>query len=705
MAAILGPRSPIAESVGVSTQEQQESRASILLASGDSSASARVAAILRESGHAVREALDVPEALAALDLAVPDLLILDLPGVQGHTLLEALRSHPIRSTMAILALDGQQAAAGLLEAGVDDVLPLPLNQEMLRIKVRALIRLKHAERAARELVGRRARDQHALQRAGERLAACPTLFEVLTVAAELVRGNLGYDRVSIAHFDSAARTLRYVVGTDDQGRVYGPIDPPLTVSLGEGSPLRDLPAYHALFLQGQETYYVPDTAGRAPAYFRPALDGPVRESLLVAMRVGDQVVGLITVDNLPSGRPFAPDDSGLLATLARQVGVAVLRAGQAEALQARAEDAEGLARAGAVLSSILDPDQVLEELLDQAARLLPYDHGTVLLRDGEWARIAAARAAAPLPAGTHVLDMRGPGGDALIDGTTLSLADVTIDPLWRDFPLWAGEHRIRALILAPLILDGEFQGVLCLASFQARAYGPRHRDVAAALTERAAAALRTARLFTAERSRLIVPAASSAASAVAGDLDALTAFVAPGEESAPSAHMLENLRILTLLDVGALKLAADPVNLRALTEMVIAHDDALHDRLVVDGPDDTAALADPGYTALILENLLDNAARYSPAGSQIKVAWTVADRTAMLRVTDHGHGIPAGGRRHLFARFAWTPAGGENPTAHGVGLGLYLSRALAEAMDGALELESTSRKGSTFRLSLPVLPD
>jgi two-component system sensor histidine kinase KdpD len=83
----------------------------------------------------------------------------------------------------------------------------------------------------------------------------------------------------------------------------------------------------------------------------------------------------------------------------------------------------------------------------------------------------------------------------------------------------------------------------------------------------------------------------------------------------------------------------------------------------------------------------------------------MADRAAILRVTDHGHGIPAGGRRHLFARFAWTPVEGENPTAHGVGLGLYLSRALAEAMDGTLELEHTSRKGSTFRLSLPALPD
>ncbi|HEY8287317.1 MAG TPA: GAF domain-containing protein, partial [Chloroflexota bacterium] len=422
----------------MTTQEQQGNRASILVARGDSAASARVAATLREAGHAVRETLDVPETLAALDLAVPDLLVLDLPGAGGRVLLDALRSHPIRSTMAILALDGQQDAAGLLEAGVDDVLSLPLNQDMLRIKVQTLIRLKHAERAARELIGRRARDQHALQRASERLAACPTLFEVLTVAAELVRGNLGYDRVSIAHFDPIARTLHYVVGTDDQGRVHGPIDPPLTVSLREGSPLRDLPAYHALFLQGQETYYVPDTAGRAPAYFRPALDGPMRESLLVAMRVGDQVVGLITVDNLPSGRPFGPDDSGLLVTLARQVGLAVRRAGQTEALQARAEDAEGLARAGAVLSSILDPDQVLEELLDQAARLLPYDHGTVLLRDGEWARIAAARGAGVLPTGTHVIDMRGAGGEALIGGTTLSMADVTIDPLWRDFPLWAG---------------------------------------------------------------------------------------------------------------------------------------------------------------------------------------------------------------------------------------------------------------------------
>ena len=680
-------------------------RANILVVRSDSAAG-RVAATLSEAGCLVREALDVPQALAAVDLATPDLLILALPGSRGRVLLDALRSHPIRSAMAILALDGQQDAAGLLEAGVDDVLPLPLNQEMLRIKVQSLIRLKHAERAARELVSRGARDQHALQRAGDRLAACPTLFEVLTAAAELVRANLGYDRVSIAHYDAAAQTLRYVIGTDEQGRVYGPIDPPLTVNLREGSPLRDLPSYHALFLQGQETYYVPDTAGRAPAYFRPVLNGPVRESLLVAMKIGDQIAGLITVDNLPSGRPFGPDDSGLLVTLARQVALAARRAGHAEALQARVEDAEGMARAGVVLSSILDPEQVLEELLDQAARLFSYDHATVLLRDGEWARIVAARGTAVLPVGTHVIDMRGAGGDALIAGATLCLPDITIDPLWRDFPLWAGEHRIRALLLAPLMLDGEFQGVLCLAGFQARAYGARHRDLAAALADRAAAALRTARLFAAERARLNVPPpALAVADSVPPHPEVLDAPIARTEEPSASGHMLENLRILTLLDMGTLKLAGEPVNLRSLAEMVIAHDDTLSPRLLLDGPDDAVALADPGYTALILENLLENAAQYSPEGTQIRIAWTVVDRTAVLRVTDHGRGIPAGGRRHLFARFAWTPVEGENPTVHGVGLGLYLSRALAEAMDGALELESTSRKGSTFRLSLPVLPD
>ncbi len=683
-------------------------RAHVLVVEDEAAPRTRIAVALREAGHEVREAGDAEEALVLLDSVIPDLLILHIAGPRRRVLLDALRTHPIRAAMAILGLGGQHEAADLLEAGADDFLPLPLNLDVLRIKTVALSRLKQAERAARELTSRRARDQHILQRAERRLAGCATVDEALTVAAELVRANLGYDRVSIAHFDPSSAMLRYLIGTDEQGRVYGPSDPPVTVDLRPGSALSDLPAYQAMFGQGLETYYIPDTAGRAPAYFRPLLDGPVRESLLVAMRAGEQVLGLITVDNLPSGRPFGPEDSGLLVTLARHAAVAVERAGLAETLRARAEDAEGLARAGAALGGILDPDQVIEAMLDQGTALLPADFGAVLLCDGEWARIGAVRGATPLPIGTHVIDLHSPGGVMLRNGGVIRVPDVRVDPVWRDFPLWSGEQRVRALLFAPLIIDGELQSILCLASFQARAYDERGSRLIGALAERAAGAWHTARRFKSERppagsSSLLPERVPPPPEALEWAPEASAAEPAAGPTQ--TKQVLENLRVLALMDKGMLRPAGEPVHVGSLVRMLAAGDASFEARLRLTGPDDLTALADPSYTALVLENLLDNARRYSAEDSPIQVTWAMEDRMAVIRVLDQGRGIPAGGRRRLFARFGWTPAEGDKAGPHGVGLSLYLGRALAEAMDGALDLETTSRKGSTFRLSLPMLPD
>ncbi|MGH2344692.1 MAG: sensor histidine kinase, partial [Chloroflexota bacterium] len=404
-----------------------------------------------------------------------------------------------------------------------------------------------------------------------------------------------------------------------------------------------------------------------------------------------------------------PEDSGLLVALARQAAPAVIRTGQAEALRARAEDAEGLARAGAALAGILDPDLVIEAVLDQATALFSPDFGAVLLCEGDWARIAAGRGAAPLPIGTHVIDMRGSGGAVLGNGTTIYVSDVAVDPVWRDFPLWSGEQRIRALLLAPLLIEGVLQGVLCLGSFQPRAYDARRRGLIGALAERGSGALRMARLFKSERlpaaTANLLPASAAPVEALDWVPEPPRPPANPAADPAQSKHVLENLRVLALMDVGMLRPASEPTNIGSLTRMAAAQDETSQAGLILTGPDDVTALADPSYAALVLENLLDNARKYSAEGALIHITWAVEDRMAVVRVIDQGRGIPPGGRRRLFARFGWTPAEGAGPGPHGVGLSLYLGRALAEAMDGALELETTSRTGSTFRLSLPVLPD
>jgi signal transduction histidine kinase len=104
----------------------------------------------------------------------------------------------------------------------------------------------------------------------------------------------------------------------------------------------------------------------------------------------------------------------------------------------------------------------------------------------------------------------------------------------------------------------------------------------------------------------------------------------------------------------------------------------------------------------ILVNLMDNAAKYSPDGSSIEVSWAEEEARAMVRVRDHGSGLPADGRERLFTRFGRVPGSRIRAGRVGTGLGLYLGRSFAQAMHGDLTLERTGPEGSVFCLELPL---
>ena len=99
---------------------------------------------------------------------------------------------------------------------------------------------------------------------------------------------------------------------------------------------------------------------------------------------------------------------------------------------------------------------------------------------------------------------------------------------------------------------------------------------------------------------------------------------------------------------------------------------------------------------LIATNLVQNAIEATAPGNQVIVSLTRADESAILSVTDQGHGIPADLLPHLF-----TP--GRSGRAGGTGLGLAISRLLAGQIGGELSLVSTSPGGTSFSLVLPLV--
>jgi two-component system phosphate regulon sensor histidine kinase PhoR len=103
----------------------------------------------------------------------------------------------------------------------------------------------------------------------------------------------------------------------------------------------------------------------------------------------------------------------------------------------------------------------------------------------------------------------------------------------------------------------------------------------------------------------------------------------------------------------------------------------------------------------VLNNLLSNAVKYSTAGTGVVVAVTAEDRFAVITVKDHGVGISPEHRGRVFERFFRAPYA-RAQAIPGTGLGLAIVRALVQAHDGTVEVESEPGRGSLFTVRLPL---
>jgi two-component system sensor histidine kinase KdpD len=162
----------------------------------------------------------------------------------------------------------------------------------------------------------------------------------------------------------------------------------------------------------------------------------------------------------------------------------------------------------------------------------------------------------------------------------------------------------------------------------------------------------------------------------------------------------------SLLDVSRLQAGALAVFPRPsdLGEIVADSLDALEPRartVLADVPPGLPeVMADPAIMERVIANLVGNALRYAPAGSPLVTARACGDRVE-LHVVDHGTGIPEADRKRAFLPFQRL---GRPSEETGVGLGLVVSRGLAEAMGSTVEPEETPGGGLTMVVSLPAAP-
>lgn len=171
--------------------------------------------------------------------------------------------------------------------------------------------------------------------------------------------------------------------------------------------------------------------------------------------------------------------------------------------------------------------------------------------------------------------------------------------------------------------------------------------------------------------------------------------------------MVDDLLEISRLTRGKVELRKNRVNLAEVVESAIetarpAIDAAGH-ALSVGVPDEEVEVdGDPHRLAQVLSNLLNNAAKYTPDGGDIRVFLETSGDEAVVSVRDSGIGVPTSMQEKIFELFA-QGAPPIDRTAPGLGVGLTLARTLVEMHGGTIEIRSEGEgKGSEFSVRLPL---
>lgn len=178
------------------------------------------------------------------------------------------------------------------------------------------------------------------------------------------------------------------------------------------------------------------------------------------------------------------------------------------------------------------------------------------------------------------------------------------------------------------------------------------------------------------------------------------------EEAGRLNQLIELLLDVSRFQRGQLIIDRSQVNLCRLAARLVLITQATTEQHTVElqCPNDLPVVwGDGPRLEQVLQNLLQNAVKYSPQGGSVRLRVEQQDAGVVLSVSDEGIGIPPDAQPHLFTRF-YRASNTQPLSIGGLGLGLYIVRQIVEAHDGTIAVTSELGVGSTFTVTLPLDP-
>ena len=455
--------------------------------------------------------------------------------------------------------------------------------------------------------------------------------------------------------------------------------------------------------------------------------------LLVPLEVRGRVIGV-----LAAGRNTPGDfnDDRLLLLVLADLATLAIETNRSIGREARRTRLIDLLRYVSGLDYSQELHTVLTAVADRVAEVLQVEKVDVMLYDPERDALVSF-GVSQTPLGTRQkelgLDIIPTATDALMiqvfrSGESALVTDAASDP--RVYPPLVTDLGLRSMIYSPLIVSGESRGVLCCTSTQAEAFTADDLAVQDLIARRLSLALRhnemsedlsrleAERLARLERDDFIELLAHDLKNPLAamkgysqlatrrlrqGDMTYVArALEMIDDKSEQLRRLMDDILDVTRLAAGTFSIVREELNLARLlhNEVEAVQTTTTAHNLLLDAAGSCLILGDADRLAEVLQNLLTNAIRYSPAGGPITVHLTEADGQAVVAICDEGIGIAAEDLPRIFDR-AYRGQG--TRVKGGRGLGLYISREIVRLHSGRIWAESRPSGGSCFFLALPLL--
>lgn len=229
----------------------------------------------------------------------------------------------------------------------------------------------------------------------------------------------------------------------------------------------------------------------------------VQSLIAVPLRVNDQVIGMISAQSYEA-QAYDAEEQSLLEMLATHAATAIENNRLFELEQKRRQEAENLRQAASVISSTLDIDHLVKQILMALKQVIPYDNASVFFHEGDYLRIAMAHG---YPHAMELTNTTFPADNELFrimqeTGRPMILEDAQQDPRFKN---WGNAYTVHGWMAIPLVTRGRVIGLITLDSYAPSVYSESILETAMAFANQAAAGIDNARLFQeqTQRSRII----------------------------------------------------------------------------------------------------------------------------------------------------------------------------------------------------------